>query len=298
MPVVMVSTLTQQGAEVTLDAMEAGAVDFVSKPKVDVAATLEDYADEIVAKVLAARTARLRGARRAGAQRSGGPLVARVGRAALPGAEDGIIAIGASTGGTEAIKDVLMALPPDMPGVVIAQHIPAGFSEAFANRMHRLCSLEVREARDGDAVLRGHVLIAPGGKHLSVRRDGSRYRCRVDETAPVNRHRPSVDVLFESVAAEAGGQAVGVLLTGMGADGAEGLAQMHRQGAHTIAQDEASSVVWGMPGEAVRLGACSEVLGLTAIPGTLIKLSQRGFAAPKATAAHGRRLPLHEESTP
>jgi two-component system chemotaxis response regulator CheB len=184
-----------------------------------------------------------------------------------------IIAIGASTGGTEAIKEVLLYLPPDTPGVVIAQHIPKLFSGAFARRMNSVCQLSVCEAEDGQQVLRGHAYIAPGDKHLLLVRDGARYVCRLDEGPPVNRHKPSVDVLFRSVAQQAGRNAIGVILTGMGKDGAVGLKEMRDAGSRTIAQDEATSIVWGMPGEAVSMDAAEEVLPLEGIHSRILALA-------------------------
>ena len=186
---------------------------------------------------------------------------------------DRIIAIGASTGGTEAIKEVLTRLPPDTPGVVIAQHIPKAFSGPFAKRMNDCCQVTVYEAQDGQQVLAGHAYIAPGDKHLMVVRDGARYVCRLDDGVPVNRHKPSVDVLFRSVAQNAGRNAIGVILTGMGKDGARGLKEMLDAGSRTIAQDEATSVVWGMPGEAVALGAAQHVLALETVAGKILSLA-------------------------
>jgi two-component system chemotaxis response regulator CheB len=186
---------------------------------------------------------------------------------------DRIIAIGASTGGTEAIKEVLIRLPPDTPGIVITQHIPKAFSTPFAKRMNDCCQVTVYEAEDGQQVLAGHAYIAPGDKHLMVVRDGARYVCKLDDGVPVNRHKPSVDVLFRSVAQNAGRNAIGVLLTGMGKDGARGLKEMLDAGSQTIAQDEATSVVWGMPGEAVALGAAQHVLPLEHVSGKIRALA-------------------------
>ena len=264
MPVVMVSSLTATGAEVTLQALELGAVDFVRKPDGPIAAGMRDYADELIEKIRVAATIKPR------------PLLM------TPAAElrpkqtafrttDRVLAIGASTGGTEAIKEVLLRLPPDTPGVVIAQHIPAGFSAAFAERMNRQTGWVVKEAADGDRIMLGHAYIAPGDYHLQLARDGARYICRLDRGEPVNRHRPSVDVLFRSVARVAGTNAAAALLTGMGADGAQGLKELYDLGVHTIAQDEATSVVWGMPGEAVKRGGATEVLPLNNIASALLK---------------------------
>jgi two-component system chemotaxis response regulator CheB len=271
MPVIMVSSLTEHGAEVTLDALASGAVDYLPKPKIDLAATLSDYKDELIAKVrMAARTRVFaREAPMAGADnvvvKSTAPRQLRT--------TERIVAIGASTGGTEAIKDVLVKLPPDMPGVVITQHIPKLFSGAFARRMDSLCQMTVCEAEDGQQILRGHAYVAPGDKHLRVVRDGARYMCRLDDGPTVNRHKPSVDVLFRSVAEAAGRNAIGVILTGMGKDGALGLKEMREAGSPTIAQDEASSMVWGMPGEAVAIGAAVEVVTLADIHARILRLS-------------------------
>lgn len=277
MPVVMVSSLTQRGAEVTLRALELGAIDYVAKPKVDIAGSLASYADELIAKVKVAASARVNP--RAGTPRA--PLSVdprRNADAVLPAVShsvtlrttERIVAVGASTGGTEAIRELLEALPADAPAVVIAQHIPAAFSKAFAERMNRCSPMSVCEARDGQYILPGHAYVAPGDQHLLVERDGARYRCRLSNGPHVNRHRPSVDVLFRSVAQNVGPNALGIILTGMGEDGARGLKEMMDAGAHTIAQDEASSVVWGMPGTAVRLGAARQVLALQRIPADLL----------------------------
>jgi len=273
MPVVMCSSLTERGADVTLAALELGAIDFVTKPKVDVAHALEAYAAELISKVKVAAVARVR------------PLVSRAPPANLAGVPqkprselhfrttDQIVAIGASTGGTEAIREVLARLPPDAPGMVITQHIPRAFSAPFAARLNACSQLSVQEAQDGVLILPVQAYIAPGDLHLAVERDGARYRCRLRDHAPVNRHRPSVDVLFRSVAEHVGQNAVGVILTGMGADGARGLKDMRDKGALTIAQDEKSSVVWGMPGAAVALGAVDRILPIERIAQGLVRAS-------------------------
>jgi two-component system chemotaxis response regulator CheB len=196
-----------------------------------------------------------------------------------------IVAIGASTGGTEAIKEVLVQMPPDMAGIVITQHIPKLFSGAFARRMDSLCQMTVCEAQDGQQILRGHAYIAPGDQHLLVVRDGARYMCRLDDGEPVNRHKPSVDVLFRSVAQQAGRNAIGVILTGMGKDGALGLKEMREAGCPTIAQDEATSMVWGMPGEAVAVGGAVEVLPLGNIPNRILALSDEMDVTRRAVKA-------------
>ncbi len=276
MPVVMVSSLTERGAEVTLNALELGAVDVVTKPKLDLAASLANYGEEIIAKVKAAAGARVRPLvlpREGDTKRSADAVIARDPARSPLRTTERIIAIGASTGGTEAIKEVLVSLPPDAPGIVIAQHIPAAFSGPFAKRLHAHSPMNVKEAQDGDQILPGHVFVAPGHSHLLVERDGARYVCRLSDGPPVNRHRPSVDVLFRSVAQQVGPNAVGALLTGMGADGAQGLLEMRQAGAPTLAQDEASSVVWGMPGEAVRLGAAEHTVPLDRIAAELLSLA-------------------------
>jgi two-component system chemotaxis response regulator CheB len=271
MPVVMVSSLTQAGAAVTLEALELGAVDFVAKPEVDVAEGIKAYADDLIEKVRAASVANVSRLANEVEHKKVASKKAKI-TALNFGTTDKILAIGASTGGTEAIREVLQGLPADTPGTVIVQHIPGMFSSAFAKRMDGCSEMTVFEAEDGMRVLHGHVYIAPGGKHLRLRRDGARYYCVVDETEPVNRHRPSADVLFESVAREMGKNAMCVLLTGMGKDGAAGMLAMREAGALTLAQDEASSVVWGMPGAAYQLGAVQELLPLRKIAPRLSEL--------------------------
>ena len=267
MPVVMVSSLTERGADVTLEALSLGVVDFITKPRGDLGNQLVELGDELCAKVKTAAKARVRGTV---------PSVALSADAVLPpprrkhlATTDSLIAIGASTGGTEAIKDVLMGMPPDAPGIVIAQHIPPGFSRAFAERMDKVTRLRVKEAEDGDAVIQGHAFVAPGDHHLVVERSGGRYVCRINDGPPVNRHRPSVDVLFRSIADSAGPRAVAAILTGMGADGAKGLLELREAGAFTVAQDEATSVVWGMPGAVAVTGTASRVLPLEDIGAAL-----------------------------
>ena len=280
MPVVMVSSLTEQGAETTLKALELGAIDFVSKPKIDVAGTLADFSEEILGKVRIAAGARVMA-------RSAPAINAQIAPkysadAVLPANRGGkmlrttdrIIAIGASTGGTEAIREVLMGLPADCPAIVIAQHIPEAFSLPFTRRMDSLAAMSVVEPTDGQYIMPGHAYIAPGNRHLLVERDGARYRCRLNEGPPVNRHRPSVDVLFRSVAQNVGPNAVGVILTGMGDDGARGMKEMADAGARTLAQDEATSVVWGMPGAAVKLGGVQEILPLGRVAENIMRMAQ------------------------
>lgn len=273
MPVVMVSSLTARGAEVTLQALELGAVDVVRKPDLDLARGLQEYSGELIDKIRMAAGARVRTLT---TQPDPPPRLSV--DAVIPKrpvqsfrTTDRIIAIGASTGGTEAIKEVLLRLPPDTPGVVITQHIPPGFSAAFAERMNRQTGLIVKEAAEGDRVMAGHAYIAPGDRHLLLARDGARYVCRLSDGEPVNRHRPSVDVLFRSVAQSAGANACAAILTGMGADGAQGLKELRDLGVHTIAQDEATSVVWGMPGEAVKRGGAVEILPVQEIAAALLR---------------------------
>ncbi|CTP82608.1 chemotaxis response regulator protein-glutamate methylesterase [Xanthomonas translucens pv. arrhenatheri] len=276
-PVVMISSLTERGADTTLQALALGAVDFISKPKLDVARGLEEYAEEIIGKVKAAAKAKVRALDRPAAPRPAGNAVA------APSAvstlkfrtTDRLIAIGASAGGTEALRVVLEGMPADAPAVVMTQHLPAGFSTAFADRLNRHSAMAVREASEGEALLPGHAYLPPGGKHLQVVRDGARWRCKIDDGPPVNRHKPAVDVLFQSVARNAGANAIGAVLTGMGDDGARGLLEMLQAGASTLVQDEATSVVWGMPGSAFRLGAAQEVLPLDRIAERLIALSNQ-----------------------
>jgi len=277
MPVVMISSLTEKGAEITLQALELGAVDFVAKPKIDLAHTLEDYSVEVREKVKMAARVRVRERSplldsRVSPKYSTDAVLEKKNRPTHFLSTDKIIAIGASTGGTEAIKDVLAALSADTPGVVITQHIPELFSRPFAERMDRCSAMTVRQAEDGEQILNGHVYIAPGGQHLLVRRSGARYLCELSQGPPVNRHKPSVDVLFRSVAQNVGPNAVGVILTGMGNDGAAGLLEMHQAGAPTVAQDEQSSVVWGMPGEAVKAGGVDDILPLDRIAAKLKQL--------------------------
>jgi two-component system, chemotaxis family, protein-glutamate methylesterase/glutaminase len=282
MPVVMVSSLTDHGAEVTLDALAVGAVDYLPKPKVDLAATLGDYRDTLIEKIKVASKARVKPyvGETEGSAAALHPTKSLSADAVLAKTApmnfrttDRLIAVGASTGGTEAIKDFLLGMPPDAPAIVITQHIPAAFSKPFADRMNRTCPMTVYEAQDGQQIRPGHAYIAPGDKHLVVVRSGARWICKLDDGPPVNRHKPSVDVLFRSVAQQAGYNAIGVLLTGMGKDGALGLKEMREAGSPTIAQDEATSVVWGMPGEAVSVGAAVEVLPLLKIASRVMHLA-------------------------
>ncbi len=252
-------------------ALELGAVDFVTKPKLDVLSGTLELGEEILEKVKHAAGARVRAPRATPAPAAArAPLPASGG--ALLRSTHRVIAVGASTGGTEALREFLVPLPPDTPGIVIVQHMPANFTRSFAERLDSLCQVRVKEAEDGDRILPGHVLIAPGNFHMSVQRSGAVYSVRVFQDEPVNRHRPSVDVLFDSCATALGSNAVGVILTGMGADGARGMVAMRRAGAHTIAQDEASCVVFGMPREAIQLGGAEQTLSLNDIPRAVLKL--------------------------
>ena len=275
MPVVMISTLTERGARTTLRALELGAVDFVAKPTMSVRTGLEEAAREITQKIRVAAGARV--ARRAA---PASRWVQDASRApAAPGRpSDTLVAIGASTGGTEAIREVLAGLPADFPAVVITQHMPPGFTASFAARLDSLCALRVKEAAEGERLLRGHAYIAPGGLHLSVERSGAGFIARVQDGEPVNRHKPSVDVLFRSVARHAGSRATGVMLTGMGADGATALRTMKDAGSWNLVQDEASCVVFGMPREAIQAGAASEVVPLQRMAARLLDRLQEAAA--------------------
>lgn len=270
MPVVMVSTLTERGAEVTLRALELGAVDFVAKPKIGVADGLRQLGADITHKIRAAAQARVRrlAVPATGAAAAQAPLApAALGRLST----EKLVFIGASTGGTEATREVLTRLPADAPGVLITQHMPPGFTRSYAARMDSLCRIRVAEASDGERVLPGHAYIAPGGLHLSVERSGANYIARVRDGEPVNRHKPSVEVLFESAARVVGPNALGVMLTGMGADGARAMRAMRDAGSWNLCQDEASCVVFGMPREAIAHGAANEVLPLAQIAPRLIE---------------------------
>lgn len=261
MPVVMISTLTQEGAPATLQALELGAVDFMPKPKNHGVEGLAYYQEEICEKVYAAARANIRqfsniATKSMKKEAYGGGKLGRLGY---------ICAIGASTGGTEAIKAIVSSLPENCPPIVVTQHIPESFSLSFAKRVDALSVPTVAEAQHNQTILPGHVYISPGHSHLTVKRVGSSLQCQLDKRDRVNRHRPSVEVLFDSVASEFGAQCMAVILTGMGADGAEALLRLREKGAKTIAQDEASSVVWGMPGAAVKLGAAEKVMDIERI---------------------------------
>jgi len=273
MPVVMVSTLTERGAEVTMKALELGAVDFVAKPKIGIADGLRLLAEDITDKVRIASKATIRKHQAPAPAAPGAPAAAKPAAPASVGrlSTEKIIFIGASTGGTEATKEVLINLPPDCPAVVITQHMPPGFTKSYAARLDGLCRISVKEAQDGERILPGHAYIAPGGLHLSVERSGANYIARVQEGEPVNRHRPSVEVLFKSAARVVGPNALGIMLTGMGADGAKAMKELRDAGSYNYVQDEASCVVFGMPREAINAGAAHEVLPLTQIAPKLIE---------------------------
>ncbi|WP_198264849.1 protein-glutamate methylesterase/protein-glutamine glutaminase [sulfur-oxidizing endosymbiont of Gigantopelta aegis] len=285
MPVVMISTLTEAGADVTLEALEIGAIDFISKPKVDVSEKLQEYASDIINKIKIASVARVRsyspddGVTSVTEKHSADVILAKDSKSVknarkFSANNETIIAIGSSTGGTEAIKEVLIKMPANAPAIVISQHIPAAFSAPFAKRMNGSTAMTVYEAKDGQQILPGCVYIAPGSYHLLVEKSGSRYVCRLNDGPKVNRHKPSVDVMFRSVCQNVGPNAVAAILTGMGDDGARGMKEMHEIGSSTIAQDEKTSVVWGMPGEAVKHGGVDHILPLDQIADKLLALCE------------------------
>ena len=276
MPVLMVSSLTERGSEITMRALELGAVDFVTKPKISIQTGMREYTELITDKIRAAARARVK-ARTVQANAASSALQAL--RSPLISSEK-LIIIGASTGGTEAIREFLMQMPSDCPGILIAQHMPEGFTTSFARRLDSLCRISVSEAAGNERILPGHAYIAPGHSHLLLTRSGANYMTKIEQTDPVNRHRPSVDVLFRSAAVAAGKNAVGVILTGMGKDGAAGMLEMKNAGAHNFAQDEASCVVFGMPREAIAIGATHEVAPLQALPGLVLgQLAAQGGRA-------------------
>jgi two-component system, chemotaxis family, protein-glutamate methylesterase/glutaminase len=269
MPVVMVSTLTERGSEITMRALELGATDFVTKPKMSIATGMHEYTNEITDKIRIASKARV------------ATLSARVHKNSEPTeapkalknpliSSEKLIIVGASTGGTEAIKSFLLGMPSDCPGILITQHMPAGFTKSFANRLDSLCKISVAEAQGGERVLPGHAFIAPGDKHLRLVRSGANYVTELSDAPAVNRHKPSVDVLFDSAATTAGKNAIGVILTGMGKDGAVGMMNMKQAGSYNYAQNEESCVVFGMPKEAIAHGGVDEVLPLKEIPGAVL----------------------------
>ena len=279
MPVVMISSLTERGAHTTLRALELGAVDFVTKPKIDIGTGMQAYADTIAEKIRVAAKARVRSYRPPGPRAT--DLLPRI--ATPHKVKDRLVAIGASTGGTEAIRLLLTQMPADAPAILVTQHMPDGFTRAFAERLNGLCAMTVKEAEHGELVQPGCAYIAPGHSHMSIGGAGRFYRITLNQGPAVNRHRPAVDVLFQAVAKIVGKSAIGVILTGMGADGARGLLEMKKAGALTIAQDEASCVVFGMPKVAIELGAVNEILPLADIAAYILTAENDGN---KTSLAH------------
>lgn len=275
MPVIMISSQTVRGSETTLQALELGAVDYVAKPRGSLTGLPASYAQEIHEKIRAAYGARLKTLRAAPAEPAP-TAAARPAPAATSAWGDRIVCIGASTGGTEAIKEVLCRLPSNMPGIVMVQHMPEMFTASFARRLDSLAPVRVKEAEQGERILPGHAYLAPGHSHLEIRRSGTGYVCELLQTPPYNRHRPAVDVLFNSAAQHARGSAVAALLTGMGKDGAQGMLALRRAGAWTIGQDQESCVVYGMPREAAQIGACCEVAPLTQVADRIVAALQGG----------------------
>ncbi|HCA27238.1 MAG TPA: chemotaxis response regulator protein-glutamate methylesterase [Betaproteobacteria bacterium] len=264
-PVVMISSLTDRGSEITLRALELGAVDFITKPKIDISRELQQYTDDIAEKIRAAAAAKVKATPYAKIEERYTADAVLPSLANTISSTEKLIIIGSSTGGTEAIKEVLVKLPSDCPGILIAQHMPEAFTNAFAKRLDGLCRISVKEAADGERVLPGHAYIAPGHSHLLLKRSGANYVTELNDGPPVNRHRPSVDVLFRSAANNAGNNVIGIILTGMGKDGAAGMLEMKQAGAYNFAQDEASCVVFGMPKEAIAAGGVDEVVPLNDI---------------------------------
>jgi len=288
-PVIICSSLAESGAQATFDAMAAGAVTIITKPKAALKAFLEDSSNDIVQAVRAAARANMRAMTRS-TPASNAPtmnfnrpklsadvMISPGSATAMAKTTDQLIAIGTSTGGTQALEAVLTKLPSTCLGIVIVQHMPEKFTAMFAERLNGLCQIEVREAQNGDRVMPGRALIAPGGRHMMLKRNGAQYVVEVVDGPLVNRHKPSVDVLFRSVAKFAGANALGIIMTGMGDDGARGLKEMHDAGAKTIAQDEASCVVFGMPREAIKLGAADQTLPLDRIPDSMIAYSRNSL---------------------
>jgi len=274
MPVVMVSTLTEKGADVTLEALQLGAIDFVAKPKTDVSNSLREYAEEIIAKVRMAANMQVTALRV-----NNFASVASADKTAIQGAikkhfktTHKIVAIGSSTGGTEALKTVVKSLHGNAPAIVVSQHLPVAFSASFARHVNEITEMTACVASEGQLILPGNIYISPGDRHLQVVRDGARYVCHLHNGEPVNRHKPSVEVMFRSVAQNVGSNAIGVMLTGMGADGAIAMREMRDAGAINIIQDQATSVVWGMPGEAFKLGAANYVLPIDKIAAQILAL--------------------------
>ncbi len=277
MPVVMVSTLTEKGSDITFRALELGAVDFIAKPKIDIASGLKEYGDEIANKIRIAKSARIKQHVALTETKSATADAVLPSISNRVASTEKLIIVGASTGGTEAIKDFLVKLPPDCPGVLITQHMPEAFTKSFAERLNKLSKITVVESQGGERILPGHAFLAPGHSHLMLKRSGANYMTELNQGDLVSRHRPSVDVLFRSAANSAGKNAIGVILTGMGKDGAAGMLEMHKSGAYNLAQDEASCVVFGMPKEAIAVGAVDEVVPLKDMTQrVLLKLSSFG----------------------
>jgi two-component system chemotaxis response regulator CheB len=268
MPVVMVSSLTEQGAATTMQALESGAVDFVTKPTVDIQHGLEDLSHQITSKVKAAAQATVK--KRTPPADCADQIKALAAQSAMIKTTDSIIAIGSSTGGTEALKELLEVLPPTTSPILMTQHMPEHFTKTFADRLNELCQIHVKEAQEGDSVIPGQALLAPGNYHMELRRSGARYYVTLNQEPPVNRHRPAVDPMFQSVAKYAGANSVGVILTGMGNDGAAGMLDMKKAGSFNLAQDEASCVVFGMPKEAIKAGGVDKILPLSDIPSAIL----------------------------
>lgn len=280
MPVIMVSSLTERGSEITMRALELGAVDFVTKPKLSIQSGMLEYSQVITDKIRAASKAKIR-ARTIASGNHNHPTLSVLPSVRNPlVSSEKLIIVGASTGGTEAIKNFLVQMPSDCPGILITQHMPEGFTKSFAARLNGLCKISVSESQGGERILPGHAYIAPGHSHLLLARSGANYVTELSDGEPVNRHRPSVDVLFRSAAKYAGKNAVGVILTGMGKDGAEGMLEMKNSGAYNFAQDEASCVVFGMPREAIAVGAVNEVAPLNELSHRVLHyLDQHGSRA-------------------
>lgn len=286
MPVVMVSSLTEKSSVITLHALELGAFDFVTKPKLDIRNGLQEYAEELTDKIRGAARSRLRQTLPRNpvsipvSQKNNADVVLAAERHTFSTTEK-IILLGASTGGTEALKTVLVDMPPDCPGILITQHMPEAFTKTFAKRLDSLCRIAVKEAEDGDRILPGHAYLAPGNRHLLLKRSGANYVAELSDGPAVSRHRPSVDVLFRSAANCAGKNAIGIIMTGMGDDGAAGMLEMHQAGAYTLAQNEESCVVFGMPKEAIARGGVDEVVPLhdisKHISSWLTSQGKRGF---------------------
>ena len=268
MPVVMVSSLTEQGAATTMQALESGAVDFVTKPSVDIQHGLAELAEQITSKVKIAAKATVK--KRTTPVDCGDRIKVLAAESAMIKTTDSIIAIGSSTGGTEALRELLEVLPPNTPPILMTQHMPEHFTKPFADRLNELCQINVEEAQEGDSVIPGQALLAPGNFHMELRWSGARYYVTLNQNPQVNRHRPAVDPMFQSVAKYAGRNSVGVILTGMGNDGAAGMLEMKKAGAFNLAQDEASCVVFGMPKEAIKAGGIDKILPLSDIPAAIL----------------------------